>query len=144
MSKRLVNYSFSSDEDGNNELLPNKISKLDEGRDIMPNILPTTPWEVEDEWEVTDQWPAVDETPFSSAAITNTIVTSLAPESDLPLDLGYMVGGGKKNKVEFTNGECRRAFRGAVYCRSFMPTKKASDLSSTLESVVEILKAELL
>ena len=55
MSKRLVDYSFSSDVDGNDELLPNKISKLDEGRPIMPNILSTTPWEVEDEWEVTDQ-----------------------------------------------------------------------------------------
>ncbi len=105
MSKRLVDYSFSSDGDGNDELLPNKISKLDEGRPIMPNILPTTPWEVEDEWVVADQWPPLDETPFSSAAITNTNVTSLARESELPLDQGYMVGGGKKNKVEFTDVE---------------------------------------
>ena len=110
----------------------------------MPNILPTTPWEVEDEWVLSDQWPPLDEASLSSAALTNTNVTSLARESELPLDQGYMVGGGKKNKVEFTDGECRRTFRGAVYCRSFVPTKKASDLSSTLESVVEILKAELL
>ena len=46
MSKRLVDYSFSSDADGNDELLPNKISKLGEGTAIIPNILPTTPWEV--------------------------------------------------------------------------------------------------
>ena len=55
MSKRLVDYSFSSDDDGNDELLPNKITKLDKGRPILPNILPTTPWAVEDEWVVSDQ-----------------------------------------------------------------------------------------
>ncbi len=140
MSKRLVDYSFSSDDGGNDELLPKKISKLDEGRPIMPNILPSTPWEVEDEWVVANQWPPQEETPFSSEAITITNITSLARGSELPLDQGYMVGGGKKNKVEFTDGECRRTFRGAVYYRSFVPTKKASDLTSTLESVVEILR----
>ena len=98
MSKRLVDYSFSSDDSGNDELLPNKISKLDEGRPIMPNILLTTPWEVEDEWVVTDQSPPLDETPFSSTLITKTNVTSLARESELPLDQGFMVGGGKKTR----------------------------------------------
>jgi hypothetical protein len=143
MSKRLVDYSFSSDDGGNDELLPNKISKLDEGRPIMPNILPTTPCEVEDEWVVADQWPPVDETPFSSAAIINTNVTSLARESELPLDQGYMVGAGKKDKVEFSDGECRRAFSGAVYWHAFSPNKKASDLSSTLDSIKQILLGEV-
>ena len=97
MSKRLVDYSFSSDVDGKDELLPNKISKVDEGRPLMPNILPTTQWEVEDEWEVTNQWPPVEESSFSPEALTNTIVTSLAPETELPLDQAYMVVGGKKD-----------------------------------------------
>ena len=49
MSKRLVDYSFSSDEDGYDKLLPNKIPKVDIGAVIIPNILPTTPWQIEDE-----------------------------------------------------------------------------------------------
>ena len=99
MSKRLVDYSFSSDEDGNDELLPNKISKLDKGRPILPNILPTTPWEVEDEWVVFDQWPPVDEASFSSAASTNLIDVPLLPQSDTQLNQGYIVVAGKKANV---------------------------------------------
>ena len=139
ISKRLVDYSFSSDEDGNGELLPNKISKLDEGRPILPNILPTTPWEVENEWVISDQWPPLDEASFSSAASTNLVVAPVIHQSGTHLDQGYMVGAGKKDKVEFKEGECRRIFKGAVYCRSFLPTKKANDLSSTLDSIKQIL-----
>ncbi len=131
MSNRLVDYGFSSDEEGNNIVCPKKIPNVDVGRLILPNILPTTPWEVQDEWEVADQLPLLDETSFSSAAPSDTISNPLEPQTELTLDQVYMVGGGKKNKVEFTNGECRRAFRGVVFCRNFVPTKKASDLSST-------------
>ena len=68
MSKRLVDYGFSSDEVGNTIVRPKKIPKVDVDRLIIPNILPTTPWEIEDEWEVADEWPPVDDTSFSSAA----------------------------------------------------------------------------
>ena len=86
----------------------------------MPNILPTTPWDVEDEWEVTDHWSPVDEPSFSPEALTNTIVTSLAPEAELPLDQRYMVSGGKKRwssaKVN-ADASLVVLFIAAHYCR---------------------------
>ena len=54
MSKRLVEYSFSSDDEDNGELLPNKIQKVDVERPIIPNILQSTPWDIENEWVVSD------------------------------------------------------------------------------------------
>ena len=139
MSKRLVHYSLSSDEEDNGELLPNKIQKVDVERSIIPNILPTTPWDIENEWVVSEQWPPVDEASISSAASTNLVFAPVIPQSGTHLDQGYTVGAGKKDKVEFKEGDCWRIFKGAVYRRSFLPTKKANDLSSTLDSIKQIL-----
>ncbi len=139
ISKRQVDYSFSSDDEDNGELLPNKIQKVEVERPIIPNILPSTPWDILNEWVVSDQWPPVDEASISSAASTNLVVAPLIPQSGTHLDQGYMVGAGKKDKVEFKEGECRRILKGAVYCRTCLPTKKASELSSTLDSIKQIL-----
>ena len=57
----MVEYPFSTDEEDKDELLPNKIPKVDLERPIIPNILPITPWDIENEWELSDQWPPVEE-----------------------------------------------------------------------------------
>ena len=113
----------------NNFPIRSRRQKVDVERPIIPNILPSTPWDFENEWVVSDQWPPVDEASISSAASTNLDVAPVIPQSGTHIDQWYMVGAGKKDKVEFKEGECRRIFKGAVYCRSFLPTKKANDLS---------------
>ena len=145
MSKRLVPYSFSWDDEANDDILPGKSEKLDLGSIIIPNILPTTRWDIESEWDVTDQWPPIrDLTPDSSSSSqSQTFLTPIEPQSSDRMDQGYLVGGGKKDLLEFKEGKCRRIFSGAVYCRTLLPTKKASDLSLTLESIKQLLMEDL-
>ena len=95
MAKRLVDYSFSSDEESEEE------SITETATDSFTSILPTTPWNVEDEWFV------VDEVSGDEVAAP---VSARQSEGSSQLHQGVMIGAGKATQVKFREGECKRAF----------------------------------
>ena len=128
MAKRLVNYSFSSDKESEDE------SMLETGSERLTSILPTTPWNVEDEWCVVDEVGG-DEVVAS--------VPARDTEKQSQLHQGVMIAAGKATQVKFREGECRRAFRGTVYCKTFIPDDKEAKLDDALASIKDILLTDL-
>ena len=105
MGRRAVFYTVDGGESG---------SASDEDFDLH--------YPQEEEYQVVDEWdPSMDETPPN--------IVEEQPESPLPSEdetalveiSSPMVGMGKKETITFREGECHRAFRGALYCRTIIP-----------------------
>ena len=59
------------------------------------------------------------------------------------LDLENQVGAGKRKPLSYHAGECRRAFRNAVLCKSIIPDDPTRLLPEMIELVKTILRVEI-
>ena len=53
-----------------------------------------------------------------------------------------MVGAGAKRKIKFEIGECKRAFRNAVICKTLIPTVQPPSLIDLLDALEPYLYAD--
>ena len=53
-----------------------------------------------------------------------------------------MLGTGAKPKIKFELGECKRAFRNAIICKTLIPTEQTPSLIDLLEALKPFLEAD--
>ena len=97
----------------------------------------------EEEYQVVDEMdPSMEENPHN--------IVEEDPESPLASDdetsseeiSSPMVGMGKKETITFRDGECHRAFRGAIYCRTIIPQENTINLPAVLEALKPVLDSD--
>ena len=97
------------------------------------------------EWEIVDEWDPTKNNLFQqSNNENNSEPESSAEEQATISDEIPMVGCGRKEHVTFTDGECQRMFRDAIYCKTFSPKERAVSFLSILQAVQKILEVDLL
>ena len=81
-----------------------------------------------------------------TASETYTPTESVFNADSLPNTAPYknQVGKGKHIRLRFSEVECKRAFRNAIVCKSFVPQAGFHDLASVLHWLKKKLYAELL
>ena len=97
------------------------------------------------QWDIVDEWDPTKDNLFESPTNENTSEIESSDEDDVAMSNEIpMVGCGRKERVTFTDGECQRMFRDAIYCKTFSPNEKSVSFLSILETVQKILEVDLL
>ena len=132
MGRRAVYYTVSGGESG-----------TDSEEDFELSPQQTIEEEDETDYQIVDEWdPSLDE--------NQADIAEEEPESPLPSEeesaseeiSGPMVGMGKKEAITFREGQCQRAFRGAIYCRTLLPQEKSVNLPAVLEALTAVLEKD--
>ena len=114
--------------------------------DSEDEIETTNPSQLVDDisdYQVVDEWnPSMDENPHDIAEEEPESPLSSVEEADSEEISGPMVGMGKKEAITFREGECQRAFRGAIYCRTLVPQEKSINLPAVLEALTAVLESD--
>jgi hypothetical protein len=119
--KRTLSDYDEDDDDNGNENLSKRLKEIQES---SAKQLPAPPPEKELHVRATADFP----NSVSDAARTQRVEN--------------MVGAGVKPKIKFEIGECKRAFRNAVICKTLIPTVQPPSLINLLDALEQYLYAD--
>ena len=140
----MVCYSSSSSEDDRTESVSHSPDPA------QPLISPSSQEQQNEadkviQWDIVDEWDPSKDNLFEPPTNENTSEIESSDEEEARItDEIPMVGCGRKEHVTFSDGECQRMFRDAIYCKTFSPKEKAVSFLSILEAVQKILEVDLL
>ena len=140
----MVCYSSSSDEEDLTETCSD--SQNPTNRPISP-LLEKHQNDVsyDIDLNIVDEWESSKDNLFVPPNNDYNSEIESAAEDDSPIsDEIPMVGCGRKELVTFSQGECQRMFRNAIYCKTFLPNQTSVSFLSILDAVQKILEVDFL
>ena len=89
--------------------------------------------------KVLDEWHEGN----SAADLLQPEESILVIEEDYPLYEHQVGAGRRKEKIEFIEGKCKKAFKGTIVCKEFVVKKETVDLLGVLDAFDNVLRIQI-